>query len=233
MQLPRRPVFWHCYWNTLNYLRELSWIQQLVWWKRTSVCEVFLSRAPLRNGGGSTAITQIQIPPKSHKQRCQAGRGPSHPPYNSTRQTGYLEVSGDTSLWIVLSSHSWKLSLYTPKKVVFLSITYFEYHYLSKMERKPFLLSSTEDSEQDQTFFLISGSWKLGNGPFDGVLSLLVWYQNRERQHHLGTWNGQYSEFSPDRLTHTLLGWGQAIRVLTSPPWEPDTGDGLKTSVIH
>lgn len=80
--------------------------QQLVWWKRTSVCEVFLSRAPLRNGGGSTAITQIQIPPKSHKQRCQAGRGPSHPPYNSTRQTGYLEVSGDTSLWIVLSSHS-------------------------------------------------------------------------------------------------------------------------------
>lgn len=47
--------------------------------KKTSVCEVFLSRKLLRKGGGSTAITQTQIPPKTHKQHCQVGRGTSDP----------------------------------------------------------------------------------------------------------------------------------------------------------
>lgn len=38
--------------------------------KKTSVCEVFLSRKSLRKGGGNTAITQTQISPKNHTQPC-------------------------------------------------------------------------------------------------------------------------------------------------------------------
>lgn len=49
-QPAQSPVFWHCYWNKLNYLWERSWIKQLVWQKKTSVCEVFLSRKSLREG---------------------------------------------------------------------------------------------------------------------------------------------------------------------------------------
>lgn len=48
MPPPQSPVFWHCYWNKLNYLWELSGIKQLVWQKKTSVSDVFLSRKSLR-----------------------------------------------------------------------------------------------------------------------------------------------------------------------------------------
>lgn len=109
LQLPQSPVFWHCYWNTLNYLWELSWIKQLVWQKKHlwSLFVYKVTKKRMRKHSNHTntntskniinsTVKREQIPPTPNIVTIPCRRG--HPGF-----------SGSASLWMASSSAEMKV----------------------------------------------------------------------------------------------------------------------------
>lgn len=100
--------------------------------EKTSVCDIFLSRKSLREGGRSSAITQTQTPPQNHEERCQ-GRPPNRHLQAHTTQGGCEAAEQCVMGWLSLPNRA--QLLLTPQECFL--INYFEYNFFLEWSTSP------------------------------------------------------------------------------------------------
>lgn len=104
--------------------------------EKTSVCDIFLSRKSLREGGRSSAITQTQTPPQNHEERCQ-GRPPVRtfrPTHRAHTPQGGSEAA-ERCVTVRLSLPN-RAQLLLTRQECFL-INYFEYNFFLEWSTSP------------------------------------------------------------------------------------------------